>query len=206
MPMGDATDNPKARLRREIEMRRQAIAAADFASGAALVCAGVAESDLFRRARHVVVYAARAVEVDPHAIEIAARGQGLPTYYPRVEGTGLTFRRARREELVAGRYGVLEPPAEAEVLDAGARDVLVIVPGVAFDRRGNRLGTGRGYYDRALPTLSDARRVGLTLDALLVGAIPTDPWDVPVDAIATERGFFLADHRVGADPGDHPWT
>jgi 5-formyltetrahydrofolate cyclo-ligase len=154
----------------------------------------------------VVLYAARACEVDASAIELAATAANVPTYYPRVEAGGLTFRRARLDQLVPGRFGVLEPLEDAERLDAAARRVVVVVPGLAFDRQGNRLGTGQGYYDRALPSLEDARRIGLTLEALLVGAIPVDPWDVPMHAIASERGIFPADHRVGVDPGDHPWT
>jgi 5-formyltetrahydrofolate cyclo-ligase len=206
MPMGDATNNPKARLRRELEARRQLIAATDLASASVSACAGLVESELFRGARHVVVYAARSCEVDPRAVEVAAERTGIPTYYPRVETDGLAFRRARFGELVSGRFGLREPLERAQALDPGAPDLIVIVPGVAFDRRGNRLGTGRGYYDRALPTLTGARRVGLTLEALIVDAVPIDPWDVPMDAIATERGFFLADPQVGADPGDHTWT
>ena len=206
MPTGDGTDNPKARLRRELEARRQSIAAVDLVSASASACAGIVESEIFRGAQHVVVYAARSCELDPHAIEVAAERSGIPTYYPRVEAGSLAFRRACLGDLVAGRFGVREPLEGAQVLDPTARDVIVIVPGLAFDRRGNRLGTGRGYYDRALPKLRDARRLGLTLEALVVDAVPIDPWDVPMDAIATERGFFLADPRVGADPGDHTWT
>jgi 5-formyltetrahydrofolate cyclo-ligase len=206
MPTGDATDNPKARLRRELETRRRAIAAADLASAAVPACAVVVASPWFRTARHVVVYAARSYEVDPHAVEVAACAHDVPTYYPRVEAGALTFRLARRDALAAGCFGLLEPAADAEPLDPDARDVLIVVPGLAFDRRGNRLGTGRGYYDRALPSLRDARRVGMALDAFLVDRVPIDPWDVAMDAVATERGLFVADQRVGAHLGDHSWT
>ena len=166
----------------------------------------VTGADFLRSAQHLVVYAARSDEVDPHAIEVAAGRTGIPTYYPRLEAGSLAFRRARLADLVPGRFGLQEPLEDAHLLDPAARDVVVIVPGLAFDRRGNRLGTGRGYYDRAHPMLRDARRIGLTLEALVVDAVPIDPWDVPMDAIATEREFFLADPRVGADPGDHTWT
>ena len=204
--MGDATDNQKARLRRALEMRRRAIADGDLVAASVSACAAVVDSDLFRAARHVVVYAARPGELDPSAIEAAADRAGVPTFYPRVDEGGLTFRRARRDELVAGRWGLREPPEHAQMLDPAAAYVLVVVPGVAFDRWGHRLGTGRGYYDRALPSLRDARCVGLTLAAFVVDAIPVDAWDVPVDAIATERGLFFAGDRAGDHPGDHPWT
>lgn len=187
-------------------MRRRAIAAADLASASASVCAAVVGSRIFRTAKHVVLYAARAWEVDPAAIERIASDAGVPTYYPRAGDDGLTFRRARRDQLVPGRFGVQEPVESAERLEAATGQVVVLVPGVAFDRRGNRLGTGRGYYDRALPNLKDAFRVGLTLETLIVGPIPVDPWDIPMHAIASERGLFPVDPRVGVDPGDHPWS
>lgn len=204
--MGDATDNQKARLRRALETRRQAVAVTDVAAASVSACAAVVDSRLFRGARHVVVYAARPGELDPSAIAVAAHGVGIPTFYPRVEESGLTFRRARHDELGAGRWGLREPSPEAPRLDPAAAHVLVVVPGLAFDRCGHRLGTGRGYYDRALPTLRDAQRVGLALASFVVDAIPVDVWDVPVDAVATERGLFFAGDRAGDHPGDQPWT
>jgi 5-formyltetrahydrofolate cyclo-ligase len=82
-------------------------------------------------------------------------------------------------------WGVLQPPAQAEAL---APD-LVLVPLVAADRGGRRIGHGKGHYDRALSHLREAGAVttiGLAWEAqILDGAIPADPWDVPLDAIAT---------------------
>jgi 5-formyltetrahydrofolate cyclo-ligase len=206
MPMGDATDNQKARLRRALEARRRGIAAADLTAASVSACAAVADSAVFRGARHVVLYAARPGELDPSAIEAAAARAGVPTFYPRVDEAGMTFRRARRDELGAGRWGLREPDEHAAPLDPAAPHVLVVVPGVAFDRCGHRLGTGRGYYDRALPALHHARRVGLVLGSFVVDAIPFDVWDVPMDAVATEHGLFFVGGRAGDHPGDHAWT
>lgn len=65
----------------------------------------------------------------------------------------------------------------------------VVVPGLAFDRRGHRLGRGAGVYDRFLATLPpETLRIGLIPSALLVDALPTDPHDVAMHAIVTERG------------------
>ena len=78
--------------------------------------------------------------------------QGIPCLFPRVlEEHALAFARVTDwSELRPGRYGVLEPPALAAVTRPEEGD-LVLVPGVAFDRAGNRLGRGQGYYDRAFP-------------------------------------------------------
>ncbi|HHW15076.1 MAG TPA: 5-formyltetrahydrofolate cyclo-ligase [Firmicutes bacterium] len=87
-------------------------------------------------------------------------------------------------------FGIPEPPAEGEPLSP-TDFAIIVVPGVAFDRSGYRLGYGAGYYDRYLSQLSFAHRpllVGLAFSVQLVPAIPAAPHDVPVDLIVTEEG------------------
>ena len=161
----------------------------------------------FRRARHVVLYAARAAEVDPGHLAVLIEGNGeQASYYPRVDGDDLVFHRARLHELVPGRFGIAEPTAEAPLLAHDVDDMIVIVPGVGFDRAGGRLGTGKGYYDRALPAYTRATRIGISLETCVVDRLPTDSWDVPMHVVATERDFLVVDPRVDAHPGDPPWT
>ena len=206
--MGEAADSPKARLRRELDARRKAVAATDLARASRAVCERIATTAQFGRARHVVLYAARTGEVDPGALEtVAGSGTGsVALYYPRVERDGLAFRRSTRSKLVPGRFGIPEPPQDAEALVPEATDVVVLVPGLGFDRSGNRLGTGQGWYDRALIAHRNATRIGLTLTAWILDRIPADPWDVPMHAIATEHELLVADEVVGAHPGDPPWN
>jgi 5-formyltetrahydrofolate cyclo-ligase len=87
-------------------------------------------------------------------------------------------------------WGVLQPSAEAEAL---APDV-VLVPLVAADRRGSRIGHGKGHYDRALSHLREGGQIftiGLAWELqILADPIPADPWDVPLDAIATPREWI----------------
>lgn len=86
------------------------------------------------------------------------------------------------------RYGFEQPLADAPRADPD-RVGVVLVPGLAFDLRGGRLGRGGGYYDRFLPTLpSAARRLGVTLESLVVEALPTEPHDAPMTHLATESG------------------
>ncbi|HYM69961.1 MAG TPA: 5-formyltetrahydrofolate cyclo-ligase, partial [bacterium] len=86
------------------------------------------------------------------------------------------------------RYGAAEPASAAEV-PPDAIDV-IIVPGLAFDRRGYRVGYGRGYYDRFLAwTRPDALRIGIAFHAQVVEAVPHGDADQPVDAIVTEVEF-----------------
>ncbi|GAV26465.1 5-formyltetrahydrofolate cyclo-ligase [Carboxydothermus islandicus] len=91
-------------------------------------------------------------------------------------------------DLVEGTYGILEPKAETrEIADPKAID-LVLVPGVAFDLKGNRLGYGAGFYDRFLPQLRPGvKKVALAFELQLVPKITPGPHDIPMDYIITEE-------------------
>lgn len=91
------------------------------------------------------------------------------------------------DDLVPGAYGIPEPKDGLQAVEPTRIDV-VIVPALAYDRRGYRLGYGGGYYDRFLPTLSaQAVKVGVQYDLLVWDALPVGPHDVSVDWVITER-------------------
>ena len=203
--MGGTNDNPKARLRRELSARRRDVTPEDLARASSSVCRQIMATSAFRSARHVVLYAARPDEIDVVPLEATAQRNGAVTYYPRADGSGFGFHRASRADLAPGRFGIPEPTREAAPLDADDPDIVIVIPGVAFDRRGVRLGSGLGFYDRALPAVPRAWRVGVTLDALLVDRLPVDPWDVPVHLIATESRLLDVD-GVGSRAGDPAWS
>lgn len=204
--MGGSNDNSKAGLRRDLVARRAALAPADLARLSDAVCHRAMTAPGFRVARHVALYAPRPVEVDTRGLEAAAEAAGAAVYYPRCDGDALRFHRATRDTLRPGRYGVAEPAADAPLLDAAAKGIVVVVPGVAFDRRGSRLGSGLGYYDRTLPTFPGACRLGLTLETLLLDRVPTDPWDVPMHLIATEHRLLDVLNGAGDRTGDPAWS
>ncbi len=91
-----------------------------------------------------------------------------------------------REGLHRGRYGIPEPKHGTY---KGKPD-LVIVPGVAFDKKCNRLGRGKGYYDRFLNKLKDVKTIGLAYDKQVVEEIPTTYWDVRLDCVITQTEIY----------------
>ena len=91
----------------------------------------------------------------------------------------------RVESLVPGRYGVREPPADAPVETLGP-DVLVLVPGVAFDACGGRLGRGAGLWDRALADARGAVIFGVGYELQIMDRVPCEAHDRPIDALLTE--------------------
>lgn len=107
---------------------------------------------------------------------------------PAVVGEDLVFRVAKSPgELVMGAFGTREPGAGCE--EAGRPD-LILVPGLAFDRRGGRLGRGRGYYDRFLARFPDVPKAGVCLDAQVAERVPCEDHDVRMDWLVTPMGVI----------------
>ena len=128
-------------------------------------------------------------EADPAPLIAAARAAGCRIALPHVTGSSAPMRFLAWDAaapLVAGLYGLLQPPADAPEL----RPDIVLTPLVGFDRAGRRLGQGAGYYDRAFALFPAAWRVGVAWSVQQVEACPADPWDVPLHAIATESDWI----------------
>jgi 5-formyltetrahydrofolate cyclo-ligase len=133
-------------------------------------------------------YVAMGNECDPLAI-LAAAGARIALPHIAAAEEPMRFLAWRPgDPLVAGPNGLLQPAADAEPLDPDT----VLVPLIGFDRQLHRLGQGAGHYDRALAALGEARRVGLGWSVQEMAALPQDPWDVPLHAVATERSWFAA--------------
>lgn len=149
----------------------------------------------------VALYCALPGEVPTERIRHAYLAAGARLYYPRVTGKGtLAFYPHREGDgWEPGPYGISEPPIPAGVEPRLSGWDIVVVPGLAFDRRGNRLGHGFGYYDRFLGGLPEGvARVGLAWAGQLVPGVPVDAWDVPVHALVTEEGVIRVVEMSGS--------
>lgn len=123
------------------------------------------------------------IDIRPLLHALADRGHPvlLPVTPPRRQS--LTFARWRPgDTLVPGRFGTLRPAGEP-----GTPDVL-LVPLLAWDGQGRRLGYGGGYYDRTLADLPGRRTIGCAYAMQRVDRVPAGPHDMPMDAVATETG------------------
>lgn len=138
----------------------------------------------------VACYAALPDELPTEAVLAYLWGAGRRAYLPRIHGARLEFAPVASEaELETGRWGIREPDRRCGAEPLGLGD-LVLVPGLAFDRCGRRLGRGGGYYDRTFPPDALAPRlVGVAFDCQLVPALPEEPHDRRVAAVVTEREF-----------------
>jgi 5-formyltetrahydrofolate cyclo-ligase len=141
-------------------------------------------------------YAALGDELDPAPLESAALAAGFALAFPRVRPDApLAFHRAAYADLSPGFRGIPEPSADTPQV----RPDLVLVPLVAADLSGTRLGQGGGHYDRTLAALraqGPLLAIGLAWDVQLASALPAQPWDQPLDAIATPTAFHLVQRRA----------
>ncbi len=149
------------------------------------VMRGVEASPEFQLARVVLLYWSMADEVQTHAfVERWYKEKTL--LLPCVDGDDLRLRQYTGPEcMVAGeQFGIGEPTGE-EWTDLDAVE-LIVVPGVAFDRQNNRMGRGRGFYDRLLKSTPNAVKVGVAYDFQILDSIPVEPHDVKMDRVITE--------------------
>lgn len=181
----------KRALRERALMERAALSEPVRAEASAAIAARLGALPELVRARTILGYAAFGAEVDLDSYLATRLAGGNQIYLPWVDGQNQELRVAPVPDLdraiAPGWRGVREPcrhwrrDVDPRVLDA------VVVPGVAFDRRGRRLGYGGGHFDRVLARLRPGTFVvGVAFDAQLVDAVPVADHDVPMDAVVTE--------------------
>jgi 5-formyltetrahydrofolate cyclo-ligase len=194
----------KARLRAGCLARRKAIAPAAAEAAAAAMLDRLEQLDQYLGARLLHTYVS-SVDNEVDTLQLIRRrlAQGQGVAVPVVRPGTRILRHALIEDLgqlQPGRWGLLTPAADhAEWLEDLARIDLVVVPGLAFDRRGNRLGLGGGYYDRFLVRVK-APKAGLTYSQLLLEALPAETHDIPMDIVITEAAVYHCAEERGITP------
>ena len=188
-----ATPDPssdKPALRRAARARRDAIPD-EVRTAAAHAAALVADRSVlatFPRGCVIGLYASMRTELSTAPLAAVAAARGLELAYPRTAADHtLVFHRVSVDDapaLAAGRFGIPEPSADAEIVPLDQLGA-IFIPALLFDRGGYRLGWGGGWYDTTLPR-THAFRVGYALEAQLVDELPRGPHDEPVDTIITE--------------------
>lgn len=195
----------KTEKRGEIKERRRAMDPADKHRLDERVRRNVLRLYQYRRARVVIAYVSTAIEVDTRGIIDSALAQGKRVALPRcVEGTRLMrfYLIRSRADLEKGSFGLMEPKTACEPL-VSTKNSICLVPGLAYDRAGYRLGYGGGYYDRFLCGYHGPK-IGVVYARDLVRTLPHGRYDQTVDMIASDRGFFYIRRRGARHAADAP--
>jgi 5-formyltetrahydrofolate cyclo-ligase len=179
----------KHRIRSTLTTRLKLTPRREAAAAAAAILEAILEEPRVRAASRIALYAALPDEIPTRGIFEGLRCLAAERLLPRIEGDAIVW--ARVDDWAAlepGRFGILEPSA-ASPSELKPNDV-ALVPGVAFDREGSRLGRGGGYYDRAFPPGAPSPwLVGIGYTFQWLSSVPHDSRDRRVDAVVTECGW-----------------
>ena len=180
----------KGRLRKEMRTRRAALSAALRRQLSRKITQRLLQLEIFRRARVIFFFASFGSEVETWEAMGQALLQGKVVALPRthLRQQCLIFHQIYTlGELVPGPFGILEPPVQnPEISPKEAQ--LILVPGLAFDLEGRRLGYGGGFYDRLL-SQSPGFRLALAFECQIVEQVPAEAHDLRMEAILTEKRF-----------------
>lgn len=181
-----AQDEKRA-LRAQYAALRASLSDTQREAASAAICAAVIAHPLFARADLILGFFAVRGEVDLSPVYKSAMARGIPVALPRCEGERMTFRTVTdMTALEVGRFGIKAPRADAPLAPHTAR-TLCLVPALAADMCGTRLGYGGGFYDRFLADFKGTTVLPL-YDCLLVPSLPVEETDIPVHVILTEKG------------------
>lgn len=146
-------------------------------------------SDYFKECTTIFMYVSMNDEVETKNILAKALELKKNVYVPKVDNVAKTMRALKINSLLdlneSGAFGILEPSMNCEELKGDAD--LILVPGLAFDLNGGRLGYGGGFYDKFLKNSKSSKRIALSYDFQIVNEVPLEEFDEKVDLIITEN-------------------
>ncbi|MCM1045431.1 MAG: 5-formyltetrahydrofolate cyclo-ligase [Candidatus Gastranaerophilales bacterium] len=183
----EGTDLEKEVLRRKVLARRESLSMEERAKAAILLTEGIVGHQWFYRAKYFLSFVSYGSEIDTHPLLEEALRLGKQVYVPKVTGADMQFYRIfSMDELRPGYRGIPEPKGDTEIfnclscMERGEMDrVLMLMPGVAFDPLRNRIGYGKGYYDRYLNRWEALQQhtIAVGFDCQLVERVPAEDFD-----------------------------
>lgn len=186
----------KKQVRRWGQEQRKALTEAERKAKSQQIARQVIETALYQQASVLLIYIDYQSEVETQELIQAGWKQGKKVYCPRVEGKNMEFYPIfSMEDLEEGYKGIREPSIEGrccfQPLNSEEGYGLMILPGTAFDKERNRIGYGKGYYDRYLERYPSLATIGICFACQLADFIPAEPYDKKPDILITERETIL---------------
>lgn len=190
----------RADIRKQIRRQRQQLSPAQRHDATLAITNNLARTPLFRQSRRIAGFIANDGEPSLEPLMQLAWACRKAWHLPIIGLPNLNHlwfgRYDEGDELILNRYGIPEPTTALHQTTLSWGLDLVLMPLVAFDTDGNRLGMGKGYYDRTLKFLRHRhhwrkpRLVGIAYEFQKMEQLPQQPWDIPLDAIVTEQAVY----------------
>ncbi|MDR2943704.1 MAG: 5-formyltetrahydrofolate cyclo-ligase [Methanosarcinales archaeon] len=182
----------KHHFRQLLRARRDSLTHADVLEKSKRITDALVQSELFEKSGSLFAYLDVRNEVSTRSLIEYCFTIGKPVYVPVTRGQDMFFAQIRDfSDLVEAGYGISEPahPVKAETDEKS----LFIVPGVGFDKYGNRIGYGAGFYDKYLNCRSYMHLIGVCFDFQIVDRLPKEVTDVQMDSVLTEVRWLIAE-------------
>ncbi|MGF1478418.1 MAG: 5-formyltetrahydrofolate cyclo-ligase [Cyanophyceae cyanobacterium] len=187
------TRESKTKLRQELIKQRLSLSQAEWREKSDRICYHLQTLPLFQQAQTILAYFSFRQEPDLSSLFTHKHRWG----FPRCVGKSLLWHEwTVKDPLQIGEYGIQEPHPKLPSLNLTKVD-LILVPAVACDYRGYRLGYGGGFYDRLLSSSKlRAATIGITFDFAYLPQLPTEPWDQKLHQVCTENGIAKRNYKT----------
>lgn len=185
----------KKEIRKKILQLKESLSEQEIQKKSSDIFNTLSNMEFYNNANNVMLYVSFGSEVltKPIIDDLLQQGKRVfvPVTAPKTKELIVSELKSFEDDLKVGHFGVMEPKKDAlRPVDPTIID-LIIVPGVAFDKEGYRIGYGGGYYDRFIPRLADKTpKVSLAFEMQLIDKVPKDKYDIPVEYMITEKQFI----------------
>lgn len=178
----------KREIRKRYKIAREQMTQQQVEALSERICKHIISSSIFQSEEYICVYYPLGNEADVRQVAEAAWEMRKRVAFPKVFGDVMRyFEISDFSQLHPGTFGVMEPE---EMRPVTWDHALILTPGVAFDKRGNRMGFGKGYYDKYLAKFPECITVGVSYELQLAEEIPVEVTDIPLDYMVTETGMW----------------
>jgi 5-formyltetrahydrofolate cyclo-ligase len=192
--VNSSLEEQKRLIRRELKTHSTRLDQCERVSLGAQASNQLLNAPWFSRIKFILGYVPLQDEVEMDLFSLGSKPLALPRFDKSTGVYCAAILTGQIKDLPRGQFGIPEPPAGAACIPLNALD-LVLVPGVAFDRAGRRLGRGLGFYDRLLAEVPGVK-CGVAYDWQILSELPAEPHDMSVDFIVTPTQFFATGTRV----------
>ncbi len=182
----------KTEIRQSIKLMRKNSSDETNELGSNQICKQIENTGVYKQAQHIGLYSALHGEVSLADLFSSLSFLNKIAYYPRMNtDKTLTFLRVDKEtSFVKNTLGIFEPQLQTEVSIQMFMLDLLLIPVVAFDATGSRLGRGGGCFDRSMASQRPRCLMGVAYDYQYQDLIPNDPWDISLDMVVTEKNVY----------------